>query len=126
MTHTTINLRSAARAFYRQVDVNDPDVFHRWLVEDASFAFNDIHLIGGIEAIEAFVLDWKHNFRSLFHQFDNFTVDTNKSAVGIELRVRYVFHDGTEVNLKGASFLQFAGTKIASWRVYVDTSRLKT
>ncbi|MFF2027062.1 hypothetical protein ACFVW2_35430, partial [Streptomyces sp. NPDC058171] len=63
-------------------------------------------------------------FKAVLHQLDNLVVDTTKNTVAVEITVSYVFPDGNEVKVKGSSFLEFAGADIASWRVYVDTSRL--
>ena len=124
MTQTTIDLDSTTRVFYREVDANDPGVFQRCLTADAVFGFNDVEPVAGVEAIDAFVSAWKGNFKAVLHQLDNLVVDTTKNAVAVEITVSYVFPDGNEVKVKGSSFLEFAGADIASWRVYVDTSRL--
>ncbi|TQC48317.1 nuclear transport factor 2 family protein [Rhodococcus sp. WS4] len=124
MTHTTTDLESTTRAFYREVDANDPEVFGRRLADDAVFAFNDVDPVTGVEAIDAFVSAWKGNFKAVLHQLDNLVVDSTKNTVALEITVTYVFSDGNEVKVKGSSFVEFTNADIVSWRVYVDTSRL--
>jgi len=124
MTQTTTDLESTTRAFYREVDANDPDVFRRRLADTAVFAFNDLDPVTGIEAIDAFVSTWKGNFQSVLHGLDNLVVDPEKNTVAVEITVAYIFPDGNEVKVKGSSFVEFANGDIVSWRVYVDTSRL--
>nr|WP_271213960.1 nuclear transport factor 2 family protein [Rhodococcus wratislaviensis]GLK41236.1 hypothetical protein GCM10017611_81120 [Rhodococcus wratislaviensis] len=124
MTQTTTDLESTTRAFYREVDANDPEAFRRHLADDAAFAFNDVDPVTGVEAIDAFVSAWKGNFEAVLHELDNLVVDTTKNTVAVEITVAYIFPDGKEVKVKGSSFVEFANTDIVSWRVYVDTSRL--
>ncbi|MFC9553388.1 nuclear transport factor 2 family protein [Rhodococcus sp. NPDC056960] len=124
MTQTTIDLESTIRAFYREVDANDPEVFRRRLAADAVFAFNDVDPVAGVEAIDAFVSAWKGNFHAVLHQLDLLVVDSAKNTVAVEITVSYLFSEDNEVKVKGSSFVELAGSDIISWRVYVDTSRL--
>jgi ketosteroid isomerase-like protein len=120
----TIDLASAARTFYRELDDSDRDVFQRRLAVDARFTFNAIEPVTGVDAIARFVAGWKGNFDALLHEVDRLTIDTTTNTVGVELGARYVFRDGTKVDLKGCAFLEFLDGAIVDWRVYVDTSRL--
>ena len=120
----TIDLASAARTFYCELDANDPEVFDRLLAADARFTFNALEAVTGVNAIGGFVSDWKSNFDALLHDVDNLTIDTITNTVAIELAAKYIFHDGRQVDLKGWAVLEYLNDLIVSWRVYVDTSRL--
>ncbi|MEV1292691.1 nuclear transport factor 2 family protein [Pseudonocardia sp. NPDC049635] len=124
MTSSTTDLAGATRAFYAEVDANDPQVFQKRLIPNAVFAFNDVDPVTGPEAITEFVGSWKGNFRSVTHELGPLTIDTTNNRVGVEIVVSYVFPDGHEVKVKGCSFLDFDGDSLSGWRVYVDTSRL--
>lgn len=124
MTQISLDIDSATREFYTEIDANDPDVIHRRLTADAVFAFNDVDPVAGSGAITEFVAAWKNNFRSVTHELVSLTIDAPHNRVGVEIVVTYVFPDGRDVAVKGCSFLEFAGGSITSWRVYVDTSRL--
>jgi ketosteroid isomerase-like protein len=124
MTQTTVDLGAAARTFYTELDANDPGVYERRLTEDAVFAFNDADPVAGNTAIGQFVDAWKGNFQSVTHEIVKITADSQQGATGVEVIVKYVFEDGRSVDLKGCSFLDFAGEKISGYRVYVDTSKL--
>ncbi|GAA4558814.1 hypothetical protein GCM10023175_65670 [Pseudonocardia xishanensis] len=124
MTQATLDIDGATRAYYAEIDANDPEVFRRRLTPDAVFAFNDLDPVNGPDAITDFVAAWKSNFRSVTHELSSLTVDDAESRVGVEIVVSYVFPDGNEVKVKGCSFVQFEGESISGWRVYVDTSQL--
>jgi hypothetical protein len=124
MTQATINFDSATRAFYSELDTNDPGAFQRHLAPAATFVFNDVDPVTGVEDISHFVGAWKGNFKSVTHHIAAITVDPARGSAGVELVVSYVFPDGREVKVKGCSFLDFAADGITGWRVYVDTSRL--
>jgi limonene-1,2-epoxide hydrolase len=123
MTQTS-DLEFAARTFYLELDDNDPEIFQRRLTANASFTFNAIDPITGVDAIGTFVSDWKANFDALLHDVDKMTIDATTNTVAVELAARYIFHDSRQVDLKGCAFLEFGDDAIVSWRVYVDTSRL--
>jgi hypothetical protein len=124
MTQATLDIDGATRAFYSEIDADDPEVFRRRLTADAVFAFNDVEPVTGPDAITEFVAAWKGNFRSVTHDLAALTVDDAHNRVGVEIVVTYVFPDGNEVTVKGSSFVDFAGASISGWRVYVDTTRL--
>jgi hypothetical protein len=124
MTQSTIDLDSAARTFYSELDANDPTVFERRLSTEAVFVFNDVDPVHGASAIAGFIEAWKGNFRSVTHEIVSITTDSDHGSVGIEVIVRYEFPDGNDVFIKGCSFLDFASDKISGYRVYIDTSRL--
>ena len=124
MTQATTHLDSAVRAFYADLDANDPGAFERHLAADAVFAFNDVDPVTGVQQISDFVGAWKGNFRSVTHELSAVTVDLERERVGVEIVVTYVFPDGRDVAVKGCSFLDLAADRITGWRVYVDTSRL--
>jgi limonene-1,2-epoxide hydrolase len=124
MTTTVDNIESTVRAFYAELDANDPQAFDRRLTPDAVFAFNDVDPVKGVQEIAGFVGAWKSNFRSVTHNIDAITVDPDRSRIGIEITVTYAFLDGRDVKVKGCSFLDIAADRITGWRVYVDTSRL--
>lgn len=124
MTQATGELEAATRAFYVELDANDPEVFQRRLAPDAEFAFNDVDPVTGVDAIASFVGGWKGNFQAVEHELNNIIVDPFSTTAGVEITVLYVFPDGNEVRVKGCSFLGFSGDRIVGWRVYVDTSRL--
>jgi limonene-1,2-epoxide hydrolase len=124
MTTTVDNIESTVRAFYAELDANDPQAFDRRLAPDAVFAFNDVDPVKGVQEIAGFVGAWKSNFRSVTHAIEAITVDTDRSRTGVEITVAYVFPDGRDVKVKGCSFLDVTADRIIGWRVYVDTSRL--
>ena len=124
MTQATTNLDSAVRAFYADLDANDPDAFERHLAPDAVFAFNDVDPVTGVQQISDFVGAWKGSFQSVTHDLSGIAVDTGQERVGVEIVVAYVFPDDREVRVKGCSFLDFSAGRITGWRVYVDTTRL--
>ena len=124
MTQATTDLDSAVRAYYADLDANDPGAFERHLATDAVFAFNDVDPVTGVQQISDFVGAWKGNFRSVTHELSAVTVDLERERVGVEIVVTYVFPDGHDVTVKGCSFLDFSDNRITGWRVYVDTSRL--
>lgn len=123
-TTTPDNLEPTVRAFYAELDANDPEAFDRRLAPGAVFAFNDVDPVKGVQEIAGFVAAWKSNFRSVTHTIDGITVDPDRSRIGIEITVTYEFLDGRDVKVKGCSFLDIATDRITGWRVYVDTSRL--
>lgn len=123
MTLTTTDLAAMARTFYTDLDAGDPAAYAR-LTEDAVFAFNDADPVTGSAAIGQFVDAWKGNFQSVTHEIVKITADPESGCAGIEVIVKYGFGDGRSMDLKGCSFLDFAGEKISGYRVYVDTSRL--
>jgi ketosteroid isomerase-like protein len=120
---TTTDLAAAARTFYTDLDAGDPAAYAR-LTEDAVFAFNDAEPVAGNTAIGQFVDGWKANFQSVTHEIVKIIADTENRSAGVEVIVKYVFRDGSSVDLKGSSFLDFVGDKVSGYRVYVDTSRL--
>jgi limonene-1,2-epoxide hydrolase len=124
MTQATTHLDSTVRAFYADLDANDPGAFERHLAADAVFAFNDVNPVIGVQQISDFVAAWKGNFRSVTHELSAVTVDPERERVGVEIVVTYVFPDGRDVAVKGCSFLDLSADRITGWRVYVDTSRL--
>ena len=124
MTQATTNFDSATRAFYGELDANDPGVFERHLAPSAAFVFNDVDAVAGIEEIGNFVGAWKGNFKSVTHHIAAITADPVRGSAGVELIVSYVFPDSREVKVKGCSFLDFTADGISGWRVYVDTSSL--
>jgi limonene-1,2-epoxide hydrolase len=124
MTQATTSLDSAVRAFYADLDANDPDAFERHLAPDAVFAFNDVDPVTSVQQISDFVGAWKGNFRSVTHDLAGIAVDPGQERVGVEIVVAYVFPDDREVRVKGCSFLDFSADRITGWRVYVDTTRL--
>jgi limonene-1,2-epoxide hydrolase len=124
MTQATTHLDSTVRAFYADLDANDPGAFERHLAADAVFAFNDVNPVTGVQQISDFVGAWKGNFRSVTHELSTVTVDPERERVGVEIVVTYVFPDGRDVTVKGCSFLDLSADRITGWRVYVDTSRL--
>lgn len=123
MTQATTDLAAASRTFYKDLDAGDPAAYAR-LTEDAVFAFNDADPVSGNTAIGQFVDAWKGNFKSVTHEIVKITADPESSCAGVEVIVKYVFQDGKSVDVKGCSFLDFAGEKISGYRVYVDTTRL--
>jgi ketosteroid isomerase-like protein len=123
MTQSTTELAAASRTFYTDLDAGGPGAYAR-LTEDAVFAFNDADPVVGNTAIGQFIDVWKANFRSVTHEIVKITADIENRSAGVEVIVRYVFKDGTSVDLKGSSFLDFVGGKVSGYRVYVDTSRL--
>jgi limonene-1,2-epoxide hydrolase len=124
MTTSIDNIESTVRAFYAELDANDPQTFERRLAPDAVFAFNDVDPVKGVQEIAAFVGAWKSNFRSVTHAIEAITVDPDRGRTGIEITVTYVFPDGRDVKVKGCSFLDVTADRITGWRVYVDVSRL--
>ena len=124
MTQATTHLDSTVRAFYADLDANDPGAFERHLAADAVFAFNDVDPVTGVQQISDFVGAWKGNFKSVTHDITGITVDPERERAGVEIVVSYVFPDDREVRVKGCSFLDFSADRITGWRVYVDTSRL--
>ena len=124
MTQATTSLDSAVRAFYADLDANDPDAFERHLAPDAVFAFNDVDPVTGVQQISDFLGAWKGNFQSVTHDLSGIAVDPRQERVGVEIVVAYVFPDDREVRVKGCSFFDFSAGRITGWRVYVDTTRL--
>ena len=124
MTQAMLDIDGATRAYYAEIDANDPEVFRRRLTPDAVLAFNDVDPVSGPDAITNFVAAWKGNFRSVTHELVSLTVDDAQNRAGVEIVVSYVFPEGNEVKVKGCSFVDFDGESISGWRVYVDTSRL--
>jgi limonene-1,2-epoxide hydrolase len=124
MTQATTHLDSTVRAFYADLDANDPGAFERHLAADAVFAFNDVNPVTGVQQISDFVGAWKGNFRSVTRELSAVTVDPERERVGVEIVVTYVFPNGRDVTVKGFSFLDLSADRITGWRVYVDTSRL--
>ena len=118
------DLRRRVARFYRDIDSNDREAFSRWLTGDAVFVFNDTDPATGPAAIDDFVSTWKAGFTSVTHQIVATVVDGENACVAVELIVRYAFHSGREVTLRGCSFLDFADDLISGWRVYLDTTRL--
>jgi limonene-1,2-epoxide hydrolase len=48
MTTTVDNIESTVRAFYAELDANDPQAFDRRLARDAVFAFTDVDPVKGV------------------------------------------------------------------------------
>jgi hypothetical protein len=124
MTQATTDFDSATRAFYDDLDANDPGTFQRHLAPGAVFAFNDVDPVTGVPQIGDFVGAWKGNFKSVTHGIAAIAGDPGRGTAAIELVVSYIFPDDREVKVKGCSFLDFAAAGITGWRVYVDTTRL--
>lgn len=86
MTQATTNFDSATRAFYGELDANDPGVFQRHLAPAATFVFNDVDPVTGVEEIGNFVGAWKGNFKSVTHHIAAITADPAPRKRGCRAR----------------------------------------
>ena len=99
MTQATTDFDSATRAFYDDLDANDPGTFQRHLAPGAVFAFNDVDPVTGVQQISDFVGAWKGNFKSVTHGIAAIAGDPGRGTAAIELVVSYIFPDDREVKV---------------------------
>jgi hypothetical protein len=114
-------LEAGLRTMYERIDATDPAVFADLFAADGALVFN-----GGVVArtpaeILAFIRAREAEFARIVHHIDTVFSDPVARIAAAEIRVEFTGHDGTVNPLHGIGIVDYAGDRIAAWRIYVDT-----
>ena len=114
--------QQSLEALFTAIDAKDAAGFAEFLTENASFRFGSAPAVTGradiIEAVSAF-------FASLARVSHKITaVATRGDRLFCEGETTYTRHDGKAVVVPFADVFEYAGDKIADYRIYADLAPL--
>jgi ketosteroid isomerase-like protein len=109
---------------FATIDAGDAAGFVGFLAADAQFRFGNAPVVKGSDAIGTAVTGFFASIRSSRHQLlESWCA---KESAGCEGEVTYTRHDGSIMTFPFANVFQMRGSKIASYRIYIDISTLSS
>lgn len=107
---------------FAAIDANDGAAFVAYLTEDAVFRFGSAPAVQGRGAIQAAVEGFFGTIAGCSHSISN-TLRKDDTIV-CEGVVTYRRHDGSEIALPFADVLEYEGSLIAHYKIYIDVGPL--
>lgn len=111
-------------SLFESIDRMDPDKFVTFLTEDASFRFGNWPPVCGTASIHDAVAGFFSSIKALRHRV--LRIWEPGDTVMCEGEVTYTRHDGRELTLPFANFLEMRTGRIGDYRIYADVSPLYT
>jgi limonene-1,2-epoxide hydrolase len=107
---------------FAAIDNKDTETFLGFLTEDARFRFGSAPAVCGQAAIRAAVDGFFGSITSSRHELDKCILDG--TSVVCEGSVHYCRLDQREVTVPFVDVFEYAGERIAEYKIYIDISPL--
>ena len=107
---------------FAAIDAQDSAAFVGYLTDDAVFRFGSAPPVQGRAAVQAAVEGFFSSIAGLSHAINKSLRDG--CTLVCEGEVTYTRHDGTTVAIPFADVFEYAGDKIAEYKIYIDIAPL--
>lgn len=109
-------------ALFKAVDAQDVESFLGFLTDGANFRFGSAPPAKGKEAVRATVGGFFSSIAACRHVLTRAV--TESDVIICEGEVTYTRHDGSQLTIPFANFLELDGELIADYKIYADASAL--
>lgn len=116
------SLQSMLQNLFAAIDAKDSVAFAEFLTDDAHFRFGSAPVVKGKAAITEAVAGFFGSIAALRHSID--FVTSQGDVLVTEGTVTYERHDGSQIALPFADIFEMQGSKIASYKIYMDIAPL--
>ena len=107
---------------FAAIDAQDGAAFVSYLTDDAVFRFGSAPPVRGRAAVQAAVEGFFGSIAGLSHEIHKTLCEG--STLVLEGEVTYTRHDGRKVVVPFVDVFEYAGDKIADYKIYADISPL--
>ena len=107
---------------FAAIDAQDGAAFVAFLTDDAVFRFGSAPPVKGRSAVQAAVEAFFGSIAGLSHEI--YRTLRDGSTLVCEGEVTYTRHDGSSVAIPFADVFEYAGDKIAEYKIYIDIGPL--
>lgn len=107
---------------FASIDEMNTNRFVQFLTDDATFRFGSAPAVQGRNEVSAAVGEFFSSIAGCRHDLKKILAD--EGTLVCEGEVTYTRHDGSEITLPFANFLDFEGDLISHYKIYADAGPL--